>query len=51
MGGAHIGVFFGVLLVGGGLATLYCSITEEPGAALARLGFAAVLMGAGVMAI
>ena len=49
--GDHIGILFAVLLVTGGLAALYRSIPDQPGAAWARLGFVSALLGAAVIAI
>ncbi len=46
--GDHVGMIFAVLLVTGGLVAVYRSITSGPGAAWARLGFAAALVSAGV---
>ena len=43
--GVHVAILAGVFLLIGGLLALYRSITAEPGAALARLGFAAALVG------
>ncbi|MBI4337165.1 MAG: DUF4386 family protein [Chloroflexi bacterium] len=43
--GVQLGIVFTVLLVLGGLAGLYRSITVQPGAALARLGFAIAAVG------
>ena len=43
--GVHIGIVVAVLLILGGLAAVYRSITEGWGAALARLGFASALVG------
>ncbi len=42
--GDHIGIIIVILLFLGGLTALYRSITGEPGAAWARLGFVAVLL-------
>ena len=49
--GIHILVLVPVLLGVGGLLALYRSITVEPGAALAQLGFAAALMGAAFLSV
>ena len=49
--GAHIGLLVAFLLVVGGLAALYRSITAEWGAALARLGFANALVSAALIAV
>jgi len=46
--GDHVGIIFAVLLVTGGLVAVYRSITSGPGAAWARLGFAAALVSAGL---
>jgi hypothetical protein len=46
--GDHVGIFFAMLLVTGGLVAVYRSITSGPGAAWARLGFAAALVSAGL---
>jgi hypothetical protein len=46
--GIHVGILAGGFLVIGGLLALYRSITGEPGAALARLGFAAALVGGAI---
>jgi len=46
--GDHVGIIFAVLLVTGGLVAVYRSIASGPGAAWARLGFAAALVSAGV---
>src|SRR5207247_2896986 len=46
--GDHVGVIFAMLLVTGGLVAVYRSITSGPGAAWARLGFAAALVSAGI---
>ena len=46
--GDHVGVIFAMLLVTGGLVAVYRSITSGPGAAWARLGFAAALVSAGL---
>ena len=47
----HIGILVGALLALGGLAALYRSIAAEPGAALARLGFAGALVGTATVAL
>jgi hypothetical protein len=44
-------IFVGSALVVGALAALYRSITEGPGAALARLGFASALVALAVFVI
>ena len=49
--GIHVLVLVPLLLGVGGLLALYRSITGEPGAALAQLGFAAVLMGAAITSV
>ena len=46
----HLGQFLGQLLVVGGLVGLYRSITLEPGAALAQLGFVAAVVAISVYA-
>src|SRR3989475_6215455 len=46
--GDHVGIIFAMLLVTGGLVAVYRSITSGPGAAWARLGFAAALVSAGL---
>ncbi len=46
--GIHVGILAGGFLIIGGLLALYRSITGEPGAALARLGFAAALVGGAI---
>jgi hypothetical protein len=47
--GDHVGILLGVLLTTGGFVALYRSITTQPGAALARLGFAAALVSAPIL--
>ena len=47
----HIGILVGALLLLGGLAALYRSIAAEPGAALARLGFAGALVGTATISL
>ena len=47
--GDHVGIVFAVLLVTGGLVAIYRSITGEPGAAWARLGFAGSLVSASIL--
>ena len=49
--GFHDVVMAAFLLFVGGLLALYRSITAEPGAALARLGFAAALVGAVILSV
>ena len=49
--GIHVLVLIPLLLGVGGLLALYRSITGEPGAALAQLGFAAALMGGAVTSV
>ena len=49
--GSHVLVLITLLLGVGGLLALYRSITGEPGAALAQLGFAAALMGGAVTSV
>ena len=49
--GIHVLVLVPLLLGVGGLLALYRSITGEPGAALAQLGFAAALMGAAITSV
>ena len=49
--GNHVLVLVPLLLGVGGLLALYRSITGEPGAALAQLGFAAALMGAAITSV
>ncbi len=49
--GIHVLVLVPLLLGVGGLLALYRSITGEPGAALAQLGFAAALMGAAISSV
>jgi hypothetical protein len=44
----HAGLILALILITGGLAALYRSITSEPGASWARLGFVAALVGAAV---
>jgi len=44
----HLGLAIAFLLVLGGLVAVYRSITAEPGAALARLGFAGALLSSGI---
>jgi hypothetical protein len=46
--GIHVAILAGGLLAIGGLLALYRSIMGEPGAALARLGFTAALVGGGI---
>ena len=46
----HLGQFFGLLLVVGGLVGLYRSITLGPGAAMAQLGFVAAVVAISVYA-
>lgn len=49
--GDHVGVVFAVLLITGGLVAVYRSITREPGAAWARLGFAGTLVSAAILCV
>ncbi|MDK1030175.1 MAG: hypothetical protein QGD96_12730 [Anaerolineae bacterium] len=49
--GTHVVIYAGILLLVGGLLALHRSITGEPGAALARLGFTAAMMGASIMSV
>lgn len=49
--GNHVGIVFAVLLVTGGLVAIYRSITGEPGAAWARLGFAGALVSAAILSV
>ena len=49
--GVHVAILAGGFLVIGGLLALYRSITGEPGAALARLGFAAALVGGAIYSV
>ena len=49
--GFHDVVMAAFLLFVGGLLALYRSIRGEPGAALARLGFAAALVGAAILSV
>lgn len=49
--GDHVGIVFAVLLVTGGLVAIYRSITSEPGAAWARLGFAGALVSAAILSV
>ena len=49
--GIHILTLVTFLLGVGGLLALYRSITVEPGAALAQLGFAAALMGGAITSV
>ena len=49
--GIHVLVLVPFLLGVGGLLALYRSITGEPGAALAQLGFAAALMGGAISSV
>ena len=49
--GNHVLVLVPLLLGVGGLLALYRSITGEPGAALAQLGFAAALMGGAITSV
>ncbi len=49
--GIHLLVLVPLLLGVGGLLALYRSITGEPGAALAQLGFAAALMGGAITSV
>ncbi len=46
--GVHVGILASFLLFIGGLVALYRSIAGQPGAALARLGFAAAVVSGGV---
>lgn len=46
--GLHVAILTGGFLMIVSLLALYRSITEEPGAALARLGFATALVGGGL---
>ncbi|MBI4328546.1 MAG: DUF4386 family protein [Chloroflexi bacterium] len=43
--GLHVGLGFGVFFALGGFVALYRSITGDPGAALARLGFVSAVLG------
>ena len=45
----HLGIAVGALLVLGGLVAIYRSITTEPGAVWARLGFAGALVSTGLL--
>ena len=49
--GMHVAILLGGFLVIGGLLALSRSITAEPGAALARLGFAAALVGGAIYSV
>ena len=49
--GIHVVILAAFLLYVGGLLALHRSITGEPGAALARLGFAAALMGGAILSV
>jgi len=49
--GIHVLTLVPNLLGVGGLLALYRSITVEPGAALAQMGFAAALMGATFLSV
>ena len=51
MTGTHVVIYAGILLLVGCLLALHRSITGEPGAALARLGFTAAMMGASIMSV
>ena len=49
--GIHVGILAGFFLVICGLLALYRSIAGEPGAALARLGFVAALVGGAIFSV
>ena len=48
--GIHVGLLLAALLIIGGLVALYHSITAEPGATWARLGYAGALVSGGIFA-
>ncbi|MFQ5979068.1 MAG: DUF4386 family protein [Candidatus Heimdallarchaeota archaeon] len=49
--GIHVFIMAAFLLFVGGLLALSRSFTEEPGAALARLGFSAALLGVAILSV